>query len=415
MIDINFIRNNIDEAAASYSKRGLSVNLNELISLDDSRKKIIQQIQDLESSRNTITKQVGIAKRNGTPCDDLQKESIEIGDAIDSSKKDLEKIKELLKNKIEVLPNILDGRVPEGKDEGSNLLIKEVGSPTEFTFTPKNHYELSDELLFESAAKIAGSRTVILKGDIARLHRAIAQFMIDTHVDNHEFVEYNVPVLVNQDAMYNTDKLPKFSDQSFRTTDDRWLIPTSEVPLVAEHSDEILDGSILPVRKVAHSLCFRSEAGSAGKDTRGLIRQHQFEKVEMVTLCHPDDSEEEFNHLQKSAENILDALELPYRKMLLCAGDVGFGASITYDYEVWMPGQNQYREISSCSNTKDFQSRRGNIRTKNGKKSIFVHTLNGSGLAVGRTLAAIMENYQTEDGYIVVPVCLRKYMNKEIF
>lgn len=413
MIDIKQIREDVDKFNRNMAARGLAVNGQSLIDLDDRRKLIITETQVYEVEKNKLNKEVGLRRRNNQPIDDIIEKSKAFTDKIVMHNSELEEILKELKAKLEVLPNFLDEKVPEGTDEKDNLVIEVVNNNlVEFTFKPKNHYELTDGFDFDRATKIAGSRNIILRKDVAKLHRALAQFMLDELTENKGFEETIVPVMVNTDAMYNADKLPKFSDQSFQTTDNKWLIPTSEVPLVSQFAGEIVNN--LPKLMTCHSLCFRSEAGAAGKDTKGLIRQHQFEKVELVTICEPNDSEIEFKHLQKSVEHILGLLGLPYRKVLLCAGDTGFGASITYDYEVWMPGQNQYREISSCSNTKDFQAHRANIRSKIDGKNVFVHTMNGSCLAVGRTLAAILENYQTEDGHINIPECLTKYMNKEV-
>ncbi|MGE5952826.1 MAG: serine--tRNA ligase, partial [Qipengyuania vulgaris] len=288
------------------------------------------------------------------------------------------------------------------------------GEKREFAFEPKEHADIGPALGmdFETGAALSGARFTFLRGDIARLHRALAQFMLDRQTRENGYTECNPPVLVNDDAMYGTDKLPKFAEDSFQTTDGRWLVPTSEVPLTASVAGQIIDEPVQPIRLTAHTLCFRSEAGSAGRDTRGFIRQHQFEKVEMVSICRPEDSEAEHERMTGCAEGILQALGLPYRKMLLCVGDMGFGARKTYDLEVWLPGQGAYREISSCSNTGDFQARRMNARYKpeGEKKTRFLHTLNGSGLAVGRTLVAVMENYQQEDGSVTIPQCLAPYM-----
>ncbi|NVN40802.1 serine--tRNA ligase, partial [Ameyamaea chiangmaiensis] len=314
-----------------------------------------------------------------------------------------------------VLPNRLDPLVPDGADESANVVVHQWGDIPNFAFTPKQHFELGEalgQMDFETAAKLSGARFVVLRGGLARLERALGQFMLDLHVLEHGYTETNVPVLVNEAAMYGTDKLPKFADQSFRTDDGRWLIPTAEVPLTASVAGDILDVDTLPRRITALSACFRSEAGSAGRDVRGMLRQHQFAKVEMVSITTAEQSTEEHERMTRCAETVLERLSVPYRRLALCAGDTGFGAARTFDLEAWLPGQQAWREISSCSNTRDFQARRMNARYRpvGGGAPAFAHTLNGSGLAVGRTLIAVMENYQTEDGAITVPEVLRPYL-----
>jgi seryl-tRNA synthetase len=320
-----------------------------------------------------------------------------------------------LKGVLEGLPNILQPDVPDGADESSNVIIKQFGNPRRPNFAPKQHFELGEalgQMEFERAAKIAGSRFTILRGPLARLERALGQFMIDLHVEQHGYEEVAVPLMVNAAAMYGTGQLPKFEEDLFKTTDGRYLIPTAEVPLTNYLAGEIVPEAKLPFRFAALSQCFRSEAGSAGRDTRGMLRQHQFPKVEMVSITHPDASAAEHERMTECAERVLELLELPYRRMLLCAGDTGFGSTKTYDLEVWLPGQAMWREISSCSNMGAFQARRMNTRYRgpDGKPAGFVHTLNGSGLAVGRALIAVMENYQREDGGIDIPTVLRPYM-----
>ncbi len=320
----------------------------------------------------------------------------------------------LLRDTLAKIPNLLDGAVPEGKDEAENKLEKQFGAPRNFTFTPKQHFELGEALGlmdFAGAAKLAGSRFTVLKGALARLERALGQFMLDTHTGEFGYSETIVPLLVNDATMFGTGQLPKFAEDLFQTTDGRWLIPTAEVSLTNLAAGEILPAAKLPMRLTALSSCFRSEAGSAGRDVRGMLRQHQFNKVELVSITTPEQSWDEHERMTRAAETILERLELPYRRMLLCAGDTGFSAAKTYDLEVWMPGQGTYREISSCSNTLAFQARRMNARYRAGEqKPDFVHTLNGSGVAVGRALIAVMETYQNEDGSITVPEVLRPYM-----
>jgi seryl-tRNA synthetase len=316
-----------------------------------------------------------------------------------------------IRSELEVLPNTLDPDVPDGADEAANVVVKQAGEPPRFDFTPREHFELGEALGlmdFERAARMAGSRFTILRGGLARLERALGQFMLDMHTTQHGYTETQVPLLVNDAAAYGTDKLPKFADDLFRTTDGRWLIPTAEVPLTSLVMDEIVPADRLPMRVTALSECFRSEAGSAGRDTRGMLRQHQFRKVELVSVTHPDGSSAEHERMTACAEAVLEALGLPYRRVVLCAGDTGFGAAKTYDLEVWLPGQGAWREISSCSNTRDFQARRMNARVRgaDGKVAGFVHTLNGSGVAVGRALIAVMENYQERDGSIRIPPAL---------
>ena len=313
-----------------------------------------------------------------------------------------------------MLPNALDARVPDGRDEAANVVVKQVGTPCDLGFKPLEHFQLGEQLRmmdFETAAKIAGSRFTILRGPLARLERALGQFMLDMHTEQHGYSETAVPVLVNDATMFGTGQLPKFAEDSFRTTDGRWLIATSEIALTNIVAGTILTEAALPMRLTALTDCFRSEAGSAGRDTRGMLRQHQFRKVEMVSIAHPDHSDAEHERMTECAEKVLEALGLPYRRMLLCAGDTGFGATMTFDLEVWLPGQQAWREISSCSNTRDFQARRMNARVRLADKSIVaVHTLNGSGVAVGRALIAVMENHQQADGSILVPDVLRPYM-----
>jgi len=319
-----------------------------------------------------------------------------------------------LKEKLEIIPNLPAADVPEGAGEEENVEVARWGSLRAFDFTPREHADIAPALGmdFETGTRLSGARFTFLRGAMARLHRALGQFMLDVQTGEHAYVECNPPVLVRDEAMYGTDKLPKFAEDSFRTTDDRWLIPTSEVSLTASVMGELIDEAALPMRLTALTLCFRSEAGAAGRDTRGFIRQHQFEKCELVSIVRPEDSEAEHERMVRAAETILERLRLPYRKLLLCTGDMGFGARKTFDLEVWLPGQGAYREISSCSNTGDFQARRMNTRYRvaGEKRTEFVHTLNGSGLAVGRTLVAVIENYQNADGSVAVPESLRPYM-----
>ncbi|MBS0562752.1 MAG: serine--tRNA ligase, partial [Proteobacteria bacterium] len=322
---------------------------------------------------------------------------------------------EELKKRLETLPNILDPTVPDGPDETANVVLAQHGAPRELGFAPKQHFELGEALGlmdFGAAAKLAGARFVVLRGALARLERALGQFMLDLHTAEHGYTEMVVPSLVNTATMYGVGQLPKFSEDLFHTTDDRWLIPTAEVPLTALPAGDILPESVLPIRMTALTDCFRAEAGAAGRDTRGMLRQHQFRKVEMVSITHPDASDAEHERMTRCAETVLERLELPFRRVVLSSGDTGFGAAKTYDLEVWLPGQGAWREISSCSNCRDFQARRMNARYRaaDGKTLGHLHTLNGSGVAVGRALIAVMENHQQQDGAIAVPAALRPYM-----
>ena len=415
MHDINYIRNNPDEFDANLAKRGVESQAAEILRLDEAQRKLLTKQSELQAQRNEIARQIGAIKKNGGDAEKLMSESRHINEQISQTEKELAN-EDALKIVLRVsLPNLLGDDVPDGRDEDDNVQVKTYLSPTNFSFTPIAHYELGEALNlmdFEGASKISGARFTILKGSLARLERALAQFMLDTHIANG-YTEVSPPVLVRDAAMFGTGQLPKFSEDSFKTTNDYWLIPTAEVPLTNMVAGEILTESELPLRYCAHTLCFRSEAGSAGRDTRGMLRQHQFSKVELVSITTPEQSAQEHERKLASAESILQKLELPYRVMLLCAGDTGFGSSKTYDIEAWLPAQNCYREISSISNCGAFQARRMNARYRpisGNKKTEFVHTLNGSGLAVGRTLIAVMENYQQANGTIAIPKVLQPYM-----
>ncbi|MBC7801109.1 MAG: serine--tRNA ligase, partial [Gemmatimonadaceae bacterium] len=354
-------------------------------------------------------------RRTGADTAAMEAEATALRDAMTGLEQRAEALDLAIRSELEALPNMLDPSVPDGADEGGNVVVKQVGEPRASDHPALEHFQLGEALGlmdFDRAVRMAGSRFTILRGGLARLERALGQFMLDLHVTRHGYVEMQVPLLVNDAAAYGTDKLPKFADELFRTTDGRWLIPTAEVPLTSLVMDEIVAADRLPIRVTALSDCFRSEAGSAGRDTRGMLRQHQFRKVELVSIVHPDDSDAEHERMTACAEAVLEALDLPYRRMLLCAGDTGFGAAKTYDLEVWLPGQAAWREISSCSNTRAFQARRMNARLRgpDGKAAGPVHTLNGSGLAVGRALIAVMETYQRPDGSIDVPDVLAPYM-----
>ena len=415
MLDPKLVRTDLEAMAERLRVRGFELDTGAISTLEERRKSVQVETEALQAERNAKSKGIGKAKAAGEDIAPLLAEVGDLGERLDALKEELTEVQDALDEILWSIPNVPDPSVPPGASDEDNVEIRRWGDPTPFDFEAKDHVDLgtpSAALDFDNAAKLSGARFVVMRGEVARLHRALAQFMLDRQTRENGYTECNPPVLVNDDAMYGTDKLPKFAEDSFRTTDDRWLVPTSEVPLTYSVAGEILPDLAEPIRMTAHTLCFRSEAGSAGRDTRGFIRQHQFEKVELVSVCRPEDSEAEHERMTGCAEGILQALNLPYRKMLLCVGDMGFGARKTYDLEVWLPGQGAYREISSCSNTGEFQARRMNARyrSEGEKKTRFVHTLNGSGLAVGRTLVAVMENYQNEDGSVTVPDCLAPYM-----
>ncbi|MBY6014205.1 serine--tRNA ligase [Qipengyuania gaetbuli] len=416
MHDIAFIRTHPAEFDAAMTRRGGEAVSKRIIALDATRREATTRVQEAQSRRNDASKAIGQAMGQGDKdkAEALKAEVAEIKASMPEWEEAERAATAELMDLLARLPNIPAADVPEGADENDNVEVRQWGEKRSFDFEPKEHADLGPALGmdFETGAALSGARFTFLRGDMARLHRALAQFMLDKQTRENGYTECNPPVLVNDDAMYGTDKLPKFAEDSFRTTDGRWLIPTSEVSLTASVTGKILPDLSRPIRMTAHTLCFRSEAGAAGRDTRGFIRQHQFEKVELVSVCRPEDSEAEHERMTKCAEGILEALNLPYRRVLLCVGDMGFGARKTYDLEVWLPGQGAWREISSCSNTGEFQARRMNARYRpeGEKKTVFVHTLNGSGLAVGRTLVAVMENYQNADGSVTVPEVLAPYM-----
>ncbi|MXO69286.1 serine--tRNA ligase [Altererythrobacter marinus] len=416
MHDIRLIRDDPQAFDAALARRGAEPAAETLVELDAKRRAVTTRMQEAQSRRNEASKAIGQAMAQGDRdrAEALKAEVAELKKALPALEEEDRALSAELNDALARLPNLPADDVPDGADESDNVAQSQWGDPRDFAFEPKEHADLAPALGmdFETGTRLSGARFTFLRGDMARLHRALAQFMLDTQTRENGYTECNPPVLVGDDAMYGTDKLPKFAEDSFRTTDDRWLIPTSEVSLTASVAGEILPDLADPIRLAAHTLCFRSEAGAAGRDTRGFIRQHQFEKVELVSICRPEDSEGEHERMTRCAEGILEALDLPYRRMLLCTGDMGFGARKTYDLEVWLPGQGAWREISSCSNTGDFQARRMNARHRpeGSKKTEFVHTLNGSGLAVGRTLVAVLENYQREDGSVDVPEALRPWM-----
>ena len=414
MHDIKMIREDAAGFDAKLARRGVLPLSPELLAIDEERRAALATLQELQARRNAVSKKIGEAKRAKEDTTALEAEGSGIRGEIEALEAEAPRLEALLRDALAKIPNLLDDVVPDGRDESDNKVEKTWGSQRNFAFTPKQHFELGEALGlmdFAGAAKLAGSRFTVLKGALARLERALGQFMLDVHTSEHGYSETVVPLLVNDATMYGTGQLPKFAEDLFATTDGRWLIPTAEVSLTNLAAGEILPAAALPWRLTALTPCFRSEAGSAGRDVRGMLRQHQFTKVELVSITAPEESEAEHERMTRCAETILERLELPYRRVLLCAGDTGFGAAKTYDLEVWVPGQGTYREISSCSNTRAFQARRMNARYRPGEgKPEFVHTLNGSGVAVGRGLIAVLENYQNEDGSIAVPNVLRPYM-----
>jgi len=416
MHDIRLIRENPEAFDAGLARRGLEPLSKALIALDEARRAATTEVQVAQSRRNEASKLIGAAMAKGDKdgAEAIKAEVAALKEAMPALEARADELATKLKEALEIIPNLPAADVPDGASEEDNRVESEWGEKRAFDFTPKEHADIAPALGmdFETGARLSGARFTFLRGGMARLHRALGQFMLDVQTGEHGYAECNPPVLVGDDAMYGTDKLPKFAEDSFNTTNGRWLIPTSEVSLTASVMGELLDEAALPMRLTALTLCFRSEAGAAGRDTRGFIRQHQFEKCELVSIVKPEDSEAEHQRMVRAAETILERLNLPYRKLLLCTGDMGFGARKTYDLEVWLPGQGAYREISSCSNTGDFQARRMNTRYRvaGEKRTEFVHTLNGSGLAVGRTLVAVIENYQNVDGSVTVPEVLRPYM-----
>ncbi|MEN9478792.1 MAG: hypothetical protein RLZZ298_187 [Pseudomonadota bacterium] len=418
MLDIQQLRSNLDAVAEGLAKRGKPIDFTEFKALEAERKTLQTRTQELQSQRNTLSKQIGMLKGQGKDASEVMAQVGAIGDELKSSETRLAELLEKFNAILAALPNIPDESVPVGSDENGNVEVKRWGTPRTFDFEVKDHTDVGEalnQLDFTTAAKIAGARFSLLKGGLARLHRALAQFMLDTHTADHGYTELYAPYLVNAASLYGTGQLPKFEEDLFKVLrgdqDPLYLIPTAEVPVTNIVRDEILAAEVLPLKFVCHTPCFRSEAGSGGRDVRGMIRQHQFDKVELVQVVHPEQSAEAHEALTRHAEIILEKLELPYRRMALCTGDMGFSAAKTYDLEVWLPAQNTYREISSCSNFGAFQARRMQTRYRNEKnKPELVHTLNGSGLAVGRTLVAILENFQNADGSVTVPAVLQPYM-----
>ncbi|GGI85502.1 serine--tRNA ligase [Shewanella gelidii] len=421
MLDPKFLRNELETTAELLAKRGYILDVDKLTKLEEKRKSLQVATEELQASRNAISKSIGQAKARGEDIAPIMAQVGDLGAQLDSKKQELAELLEAINAIALSTPNLPDEAVPAGRDESENVEVRSWGTPREFDFEVKDHIDLGEQLGgldFKSAVKITGSRFIVMKGQIARLNRALGQFMLDLHTTEHGYSEAYVPFLVNEDSLYGTGQLPKFGEDLFHTkpaTEEGQglsLIPTAEVPLTNLARDTIIDEAELPVKLTAHTPCFRSEAGSYGRDTRGIIRMHQFDKVELVQFVKPEDSMDALDSLTLDAEKVLQKLGLPYRTMLLCTGDMGFGSSKTFDLEVWLPAQNTYREISSCSNMKDFQARRmqARYRAKGEKKPALLHTLNGSGLAVGRTLVAVLENYQNADGSITVPEVLRPYM-----
>jgi seryl-tRNA synthetase len=415
MFDVKWIRDDPEAFDRGLARRGLPRRSAEIVALDAAWRAAETAAQELQAERNRRAKEVGAAKARGEDIAPLLQQIATDKDRQAAAETEAAKLKRAIEDMLAVFPNIPDPDVPDGADETGNLLVRSHGIPAEPGFSAKEHFELGEGLGlmdFTRAGKLSGARFVVLRGQLARLERAIGQFMIDLHTSEFGYTEISPPLMVRDEAAFGTGSLPKFGDDLFRTTTGLWLIPTAEVPLTNLVADEILDEGVLPLRFTAWTPCFRSEAGAAGKDTRGMIRQHQFEKVELVSIAHPDRSGEEHERMTACAEEVLKRLGLAWRVMLLCSGDMGFASRKTYDIEVWLPGQKAYREISSCSNCGEFQARRmkARFRPKEGKGTRFVHSLNGSGLAVGRTLIAVMETYQQGNGTIAIPEALRPYM-----
>ncbi|MBO8170018.1 MAG: serine--tRNA ligase [Thermoanaerobacteraceae bacterium] len=415
MLDIKFVRSNPDVVTEGLRKRGSDISLDNFLKLDEKRRNLLNEVEKLKNKRNTVSEEIGRRKRAGEDAEDMILEMRQVSQKIKEMDDEIKEIENELQKELLSIPNVPHESVPEGANEEDNKEIRRWGTVRKFDFQPKPHWEIGEALDiidFERGAKVAGSRFIFYKGLGARLERALINFMLDTHTGEHGYTEIFPPFIVNSEAMVGTGQLPKFKEDMFKLEGrDQYLIPTAEVPVTNIYREEILDGDRLPIYHVAYSGCFRAEAGAHGRDTRGLIRQHQFNKVELVKFSKPEESYDELEKLTNDAERILQKLGLPYRVVNLCGGDLGFSAAKTYDIEVWMPAFENYREISSCSNFEDYQARRANIRFKSGKaKAQYVHTLNGSGLAVGRTLAAILENYQQEDGSVKIPEVLQPYM-----
>ncbi len=421
MIDPSQLRQNTEAVAANLARRGYHLDLESFAAMETRRKALQVETEQLQAKRNTQAKAIGQAKARGDDVTELLEASAEIGRSIKDKSQALDELQHKLDELMLNMPNLVHEGVPDGADEASNVIVRQVGTIREFDFQPRDHVDIGERfegMNFADAAKIAGSRFVVLAGALARLHRALSQFMLDMHTADHGYREVYVPYMVLSEAMQGTGQLPKFADDAFEIQGDhqRFLIPTAEVPVTNLVAGDILDAGELPLKFVAHTPCFRSEAGAYGKDTRGMIRQHQFDKVELVQIVRPDQADQAFESLTTHAEAVLKALDLPYQVSALCAGDLGFSAHRTYDLEVWFPGQQAYREISSCSHFSDFQARRMKARWRNPEtnKPQWVHTINGSGLAVGRALAAVLENHQNADGSVTIPDPLRPYMGGQV-
>lgn len=418
MHDLGWFRSNLEAVAARLASRGFPFDIEEFRAIDRERRTAVTESETLKAQRNASSQEIAKLRKAGEDTTERQAEVREIGDRISALDERVKQLDEGFRERLAGIPNLPHESVPEGRSADDNREVRRFGEPTRFDFEPKAHWDLGPELNildFERAAKITGARFAVYTGLGARLERALISFMLDTHTQEHGYTEVLPPFMVNSASLFGTGQLPKFSEDLFKCEGtDFWLIPTAEVPVTNLFRDETLDGDRLPIRLTAYTPCFRSEAGSYGRDVRGIIRQHQFQKVELVKFARPEQSYDELEKLTADAERILQKLGLPYRTVVLCTGDMGFASAKTYDIEVWLPGQNGYKEISSCSNFEAFQARRASIRYRAGKKSEFVHTLNGSGLAVGRTWVAILENYQQSDGSVVVPEPLRPYLNAEV-
>lgn len=417
MLDSKLLRTATEEVAKGLAKRGYELDVAKIQALEETRKAIQIKTENLQSERNSISKGIGKAKQAGEDVAPMMQAVENIKQELVGAEAELAKVQADWDSFVNAIPNVPADEVPNGKSEEDNVEVRTWGTPRSFEFPVVDHVDLGaslDGLDFETGTKITGTRFAVLRGGVARLHRALAQFMLDTHINQHGYEEVNVPFIVNRDSLFGTGQLPKFEEDLFKLTDERdfYLIPTAEVPVTNIYRDAIVDESQLPIKLVCHSPCFRSEAGSYGRDTRGMIRQHQFEKVELVKFVRPEESDTALEALVGHAETILQKLGLPHRTVILCGGDIGFSSAKTYDIEVWVPSQNKYREISSCSSFRDFQARRmlARFRNKETGKPELLHTLNGSGLAIGRTLLAVMENYQQEDGSVIIPEVLRPYM-----
>jgi seryl-tRNA synthetase len=415
MHDIRAIRSDPAGFDAALARRGMAAMSSEILALDAQRRAELTSLQEKQARRNALAREIGQGKRSGADTSALEVEATTLRGDMEGLEKQAAAQDETIRRILESLPNTLDPDVPDGPDESANVVLGQHGEPRDLGFQPKQHFELGEALGlmdFSTAAKLAGARFVVLRGALARLERALGQFMLDLHTREHGYTEMVVPSLVNDATLYGTGQLPKFAEDNFRTTDGRWLIPTAEVPLTNTVAGDIVAEKVLPIRLTALTDCYRSEAGAAGRDTRGMLRQHQFRKVEMVSITHPDQSADEHERMTRCAEKVLTLLEVPFRRIVLSSGDTGFSAARTHDLEVWLPGQQAWREISSCSNCRDFQARRMNarFRSADGKTVSYVHTLNGSGIAVGRALIGVMENHQQADGSILIPEVLWPYM-----